>query len=734
MVARSLAAWLFLLPLVAFGAPAQDGEAEAGWTVADGSADLRPLVPVGVSYPQTPLGAHVDVTEVAIRGEDELGFMLDIRVAQLNVATQSFFCCLAQSNFFATFKLASSPIVYDLNIFVSGSDTNANTASTFQAMFIGGQLCLSDPEEGQCFYQPVFPTLDDEADTIHVYIPKRSLLGLLEQPDFFFSEGRPPGVATKLNAGDMLMDFELTSSYTPGLLLFAANMQDDVPDDGAAPPYRFERGMANSVIELALGDEEVGSAVESGANQSLPFTVTNKAAGKRLVQLEYEIVGDDESTKLFRAFGPASVTVPGGQTRNFSLSLDVGAAGPEHAVILKVRGTSVGHADEIGLGSVRLVPSASLGPGSDTLYMHAQRFDFIDPTLSPAFCNTFLFGGCTFPFLSPLQTHPLATEGARVGSGGLSFNDGGPQDSFFIQTELPTAGPIMFDREAPIEVDLSLVSTVPAQAAVTATIAYSSEETNDLLFEATAPASLSATPTVVTLSGPPRFNPDVRPFLPADTWMVLRVEITYDLASPGTVTWASSGAEIDPAESQIRLPLVELPDDLRREPVASDLQISSVDEPEDFVNPGEGRLYNVTVLNQADHVLRFELSATSNEPWGQLVLPGTQFEVGAGDTVTFGVLVQADANATEGDLGLTTVNATTVAAPGQNASTVSLQLRTIVTKFDLPDDSTAYVADPDDASKLVEENAENTPGLGMVGLVAAVALGAAAWTRGRRKP
>lgn len=738
-----------LFVLMAAGVPATGAAQEAprpatpDWTLEDGAGDISPAdsaLPAVV--PENPAMAHIDIVGATISNEDEMGLLFSILVSELRVVPDAFSPGFSYAEYQVDFELEGSTAGYSIEANVYGSSLSPDPTSFFAARFAYGWLCLEIDGDG-CYSQPVNVYLDDAENAIRIWIPKASLLGSGDYGGGSFGGGMSRSFSSSssvrpqnITAGSRLVDFHVESRYDSrnGVCIFlcppAPEFYDSAPDDGTSDPYVLKSGAANSVIALHLQDFAPKLSVEAGANTTHVLMISNGAAAKRLVKLTYALEGDPGQVANYAVWGPPAVQVPGGEVRNFTVAID---SRPDAAITddvrLVIRGVSVGREDEVALIAKGLAAGLALGPSNNVLYIQARDSSRFGPPADAAFCET-AFISCTDGFLSTVKEVAGTSASGQLETWGRPTGPDSFEEEIFAGLEQTLPAPVAFQPDGQIEMSLHLVpphDTPDVQVSATLYYAYAAGDDHffDMLFEESATTDLSAAGTTVTLTGPARLGGN--PIWPTGTYVDLRITLSTS-GGTGAPAFALGGTKITTGESTIRFPLTELPEELRKPKVPSPFQLSVLGERDMFVNPGEARLYNVTVLNQDMARHRAVLEAkTDVGGWLIEVLPGASYDLEPGDAIKVGVLVHAPADAKEGDVSIVRLNATDEAG----SLTFLTLATTATTGYDFDDDKLNFKADEDAEARLFRPGAKDTPGLSLVAGLASV--GAAwVWTRRRR--
>lgn len=709
-IRRILAVLLLALALAPPPSSAQ-APAEPEWQVLDGAGDQRVIGPAPA--PPTPVTTHADLARIAIEGENEVGFYFVLQVQRLRVAPQAGDCCVEDADFFVTFGLAGRGVDYFLDIELRGA-LEADGQSTFLADPGASRVEFTVCDEDACLDQPVELELGKTENTVRVWVPKESLLGLGRAADF---QERPRDLPPTLRAGDRLDEIGVRAHYN---LPFLFDLVDFAPEPGVdADPYVFRTGTANTLIRATIGDGTGETGILPGRNQTISIGLKNLQSVRRIVLLQYELEGAPEAVAHYSVTGPRNLTVPAGDRRNITVALNASAEAAEAPPVrLVVRGQSAGRPDELAYAAARLMAGDVLGPEQNLLHFHATARGVWGEPIDGALCPLPLpVARCGMGFLSPRAQHPDADPDVGIDS----FAFGGPdglEQIFRVATKRRTAEPLALDPTRPLEAVLVLRAPVDApDVHVTVALDYDGEEAGGTLFQAQQTTTVTPAGTPVTFSGPVRLpqNRNNESLLPPGIDFVFRVETTT-LSPGGTAAWTAGGLEIRTSGSQIALPLKELPEELRRGAQASPFQLLVNGSREDLVNPGESRLFNLTILNQDAAPQRAVVDATVEpDAWGVSILPGTTFDLGPGETATVGVLVRAPASAPENEQATARVN---VSAP--NGAVTGARFVVVATEYDVGDDANAYQADNETAARLVAPHGGNTPAFE----AAALAVGA----------
>lgn len=689
-----------LLILPGFSTWAAASEDAAEWRYEDPTGDVSATfvaVPGTPGQPSSAANRHVDITAVTIGEEDANGLAITFHFDQLKVGPPpSNFLHASYLSLRAEFQVTGSDLRYYLSAGVEGV-TQASTDAVFVASEEAyGSLWACNRS---CLYDDSEVTVSE--GQVRLWLTKAGILGLTTD-----AEDRPTGLPASVGPGAQLKELRFRTSYSAAPFVGYADYAPELPD--FASPYNFQVAAANDVIRLSLPDSRWGLSVQSNVNQSLPLVVENLADAKRLIQVQYELVGPKDKLGNYAVHGPTTLTVPPASTRNFTYALNVKPeARADDGVQLVISSKSVAH-DELGYAKTRLVPGLSLGPDSNMLHFLTYPVSYVADPVDPVLCaDPGIFFTCGYGFLSIDPNDPEGVpdrplKGSLSGLGLASV-----QQSFWLALNRPTTGPVNFDPTKPVELELSLRAPLAAeQLVLTADLSYYSDGVGEgTIFNVRETIAIGASPTTIKISAPTELGADST-VLPRGTYLSLRMDIRYPEGSPAFASWAAGGIELLPQDSHLRLPLVELPDALRTEAVDTPFQLSPVGDAVNYVNPGESRLFNVSVLHQGTEQARVRVTAEPGLDWDADVLPGSQYDLMPGDAVTVGVLVHTPDGVKENERREIRVNATDA-----EGNVVGLLLTLYVTSsIDFADDAGRFSADPDALAKQAAPKGGNSPG------------------------
>lgn len=707
---------LGFLTTFVLGAPATPAQTGPGWSQEDPAGDQFLAGPApGTPVPPSPATSHTDLRKVQIFGENELGFYLRIVVQELHVASSPAHHVEPGVEFTINFKLTTAPTEFALHLRVYGNWNRPDATGAFEAT--GALATLYHCPTHVCDSRRLSSlTLEDELNAILVWVPKEDLLDRTYTDDLGFV------IRGDLNPGDRLTGLRVVSTnpQLPG----PTHVQDQLPNQGELPPYSFEQVTANTKIVAKFSAhtlsrfQQPGISVVDGDSTAIAFRLANLAGAKRIILLDYDIKGPSAAVGLYRPEGPTTVTLQAAERREFTLVLHVAsAAEPVDGIRLAIRGSSVAYPGEVAHASSLLVPLQPLGPSTNVLFFHAREGANrlpIQGTGPPPVCNPTL-APCWSGYLSPYETEAGEPTDARI-SGSYRFSSTTSSVEFRVAMDAPAPSPIKIDRDRPVEIEVVLVSPADAPDLTLKADLVVEDFDRTAIFSAEAVAPSSPQGVAVRLSGLPQLPPDrtlhERPLL------ALQLTVTPSANPSSTVQGWTRAVEILPKGSHIRLPLAALDEPAKI--VGAPLQLSVVGDREEFVNPGEWRLFNVSLLNQGTARERVQLSSSFAIPvegWTTEIQPGSVFDLDVGDAITVGLLARAPVEAPEGQRATVHLNAST-----ESGFVVGVDLFLTATQFDVPDDRGHYQADEDAARKLVLPPKANTPGPQAATLLLALSL------------
>lgn len=730
MKARLVAVFLLLGLLLPSPAGAQKSSPAAELHQEDASGDVR-FGPSGNNpfpgMPSSPVTDHVDLLALRVYDESIDGLRVDVKVRSLQRPPTA----LSGESFSVAFESATSPAAryrlqwYSYASFYPPSNGTVAFSPTF---------CLV-VDSGPCLAQRVIGTVDRAQGILSAYLPKASLLGL----DPVGRDPREAPTPVPLGPGARLVNFSATAQ--------ADLWSDRVPDTGLAGPYVFAEGFANQRIRVRAHLNETSEApdpyyydpyaydaagasdfprisVEAGVPFALALDVENRNAAKRIVNLTTEFA-DSKDARFWQVRVAPSVSIPGDEERTINLVVNASPS-VEHrqSALVRVVARSLGFDDEVGSITVRLVAASPPGPERPTLYLHGTKFDGGRPecTSVPQVINF-----CDYrAYLNTLEEDPLANaDGEPLQDSGFSFSSGLTTSAryFVFGLEEDLSRDLVLDVTTPVEGEIVVGSTMGYEGSLSVEL-----HAGDVFVgSATVPASSSQ--AAVPFSFLPLVESER---IPAGSGIALVVRIEFTWLGPNAASLAAPPGVV-PGGSSLTLPIVPDAAALSAPPRLGEayLSLNVRGDRDEFVNPGEARAFNLTLVNEGVEEETVDVNATLDEGACALELvPGHRFRLQSGESVRFGALVYAPQDAKEGSKCAATLTATSAADPTLEART---QLRVVVTSgLDLPNDAHNYTADDEARSKLEGWDPDaNTPGPGFASGLAVALL--AVWRRRRAR-
>lgn len=722
--------------------------------VHDGAGDPTPFglplaPPVGVP---TPVTGPYDLTEFGIVDEDEVGLAFYVKVSSLTGAPTTPISDNA-AIYTVDGKIDGTKWTFELRWFLNSA---SQAGSGPRATNAGFALCRGGADggggggggpgqmRGDCYDQTVRGQVDFSANTLRAAVTKDAFMG--RAPAHGVGTPADPPAITK---GSRLADLVVTSSGG-----FPSFWSDRLPDQGSAPPYTFTTDAANGRIRLGLdtgldgmakanqtppppsqgpgpqpvpgqggdGGAPTETSVVPGTPTLIRLRLDNNNPAKRIVNLTAAIDSPENAGKWSAQILPA-VRVPAADSRVVNLIVNATpAVQHRERVDVVVHGRSLGVPDELAAIRIPLIATVPPTPEKPTLYFHAKTSQ-ADTFSGTPVCDLFGCGGQE-TWMNTLEADPTADLDAGVpldfqtfggGASSLSISRGA---DFRLDTPLPSG--LRLDAKKPIVATLAF--STPADFPGSVDVAAYASGTNRVLGEGTVSATVSnGAPVEVT------FQPlgDQTTLTLEDGRLELRITVHATATGPGAVG-ASPELKVVPKASHVVFPFEKDPNaqSVRLTAGPALVSLSAQSDVEEFLNPGKGKIFNATVVNEGVQPDDARIEILFDNPnWRVDVYPGARFHLLPGDGAHFSLLVTAPAGAKEGDQLHILVNATSLNEP---TALSQLHFTAIVTKgVDIPDESHWLHADADSAGKVVTPKAKNTPGFEVVllmGALLAVAL------------
>lgn len=691
--------------------PAADAQdAETDWPYEDPAGDtyFRDKES-GVQGPPSALNAYADLTRIDLGQETDVDFeatftFVDLKPYWGELTWAAGWITGGFDVLHLRFQVRGASIAYDLQTYLYHGDTSE--APGVGTLLGPSQLCLR-AGEGKCYWQAAEPRIDYQANTITIKVPKLGLLGRLPT---FDEEGEeknrthpepPPGTPKLLDPGTTLERFRAT--YERYYAFSPTGWYDEAPNSGNMPTFVLQQPTANSRVAFITPQIPV-VAVEAGTRTLVDVGVENRIGFKRILNLTHTLEGPPEAVSKIHVKLPPTVTLNRGASVNLAFVVDAEPGLRPHDVVnLTLRGQSLAYAEEWAHLKLQLAPSISPSVESPTLYFHGKRWSQ-DPT--DIWC---LLAACTDTWFNAYDEDPAADPEAQE-SGWPELDQGDPRLEIRIPMNPLSARPIAFDASKPLQTHLRFKSPVPVDLHATIRLStklmeVAHEEKEIHVDPAGSLVDFSLAPAAPSL------------VLPAGVDGRLTLEILLE-ASPtnpaGVAAITSNQIRFLTKDSSIALPLTQLPETLLQGSPLAPFTLRIPEElQEDYVNSGEARLFNVTILNRGDRVDTVHLMGTLDQAsWKLELLPGNSFRLNPGESILVGVLVGAPGDAKEGSTAAIRLNATSDGWPDE-PSFLRLTL-TVTNQVPLSDDAGLFHADPDTEEKLLGDSGprHNTPGFG----------------------
>lgn len=743
---RFLVATVALLGLLTWPthvASAQDQQ--AGWSFPDPEGDPsaadapNPGVPV-------PIAQAIDILEVGIRDEDEVGLTIYVNVADIGAENVLSELNDQQLLFVFTAKLAGTDIDYRMRWFLEAPRSGQAPTGTEE---VDSEFCFRNSGQqqfGACFEQRADAVVDWDASEVRAYVTKDALMGRdgvgVFQPD--------PSQQPTLSTQDSLVDVQASTQF-----FFPAPMQDQAPDDGSET-YQFTHDAANVRIGLSVdrGDEdqpklpdngrpggpgtEFGFLFQGGSGPKelsvtpglatlIPLRLDNHNAGKRIVALSTYLENEASAKDWGLKIAPA-IQVPGDDARVVNLIVNASKAlNHRDSVTAIVEGRSSGFEDELAAARLTLVASLTPGPDRKTLYFHAYGQDADDAQATDAAtCLLLPCAAATDQWMNTLESDDQANldDGVEMPLGRVDSNQLDWRLNFGLDT--PLAHDLVVDTEKEGELVLAFDALVPFPARVEAEVVT----TRSMVALARAGADASIGSDDVTLTFRPLQSAE-RIEAQADEGFEVRILITAPVPSEALVQPVTK-VLFTPSQSSLTLPFVPDPEATTNRILSGPafVSINPLSGVEAFLNPGKVKLFNATIQNEGlDEDIGVLKVWTSQPSWDVRLLPGGEYRLSSGDAARVTIWVEAPADAKESDAIVILVNATSQNDP---ASLSQMRLEaTVTTGLDIPDERDWYQEDEENSGKVIDQADAKSPGLGLV-LGAGAAAFAVAWMRRRR--
>lgn len=706
------------------GAPGASAASEA-WEIKDPRGDARPGVlvtaPASLGVPN-PVSDAGDIVSVSLDYEDPLTLRFAIQVADMKPPRLAATGLTTSDRLYLEFQGVGNSLEYRINTVVRGG--SFSLAQDGSASW-KDSLCIDNGARTDCGPDEVRLVRDPAASRYTIEIPKSLLIGLTPEGKQWTRDVDarvPPTALTGLHAEIFHFD---------GVYVFSAHWKDEV-DQGSVPPLPLSQPMVNAAIRLGftVAPSSYGDAgrpptpwllsppkatVPAGGSADLTVQVTNTRDGKRIVNLTAQVGNGDAG---WSARVTPNLEVPARSTRNVTITVTASPSLAHRTLeTLLVVGRSIAHPEEVAYLRLTVAAAQGLAPGNEVHRFHSVQGR---PFAPGAPCMTL----CERPWtwLNPLESDPDAD---NVASGNQVVPV--PYGRFNVVAlaaaqDLVNHGPLFFDATKPAVATIALRARVGVDARISVTASLDApsgrcyrESCREIpLFGGSKDVSIPQGESVfdipLSLTAKPRVEAAGR---------ILTVLIQVSTDDAKGLASGLDGMGLLLPKSRIEYPVLAPTTELIAD---SYLKIYPEGETDEFVNPGESRLYRIRVANEGPKQDRIRLLANASaEDWDVTVQPGDRFDLAPGESASIGILLAAPKSAREGEVRNVTVRIESELEPTGKAL---LFLRaTAVTGADVQDDSSAFKADEDTAARVVKPPSGRSPGFGIVGvLFATVAL------------
>lgn len=694
---------LSTVPLLPSGASQAAGDLE----VEDARGDVSPFGFTPAGLPPSAASDQADLTSLRMYGEDIDGLTIELGVANLK-PQPSQAGLFGGARYYVYFTLEGSEITYSATFYVYPGpyDPVAGTGPSGIAR-VPADFYVCVPVMG-CFNQRIIATANWDESLVTGYLPKGALAG--REP--LFDETYPTGIPS-IRAGSRLASIRAEASGNLGLY-------DQLPDSGFAGPYILKAGVPNEKVGVALVQFDHGftysatgffgtvadfpsASVTPGAPTLVQVRVSNHNAAKRIINISAQLVDPtDAATWSVRVVN--TLTIPGGDDRIINLIVNASdKVKHRDEALARVSARSLGFPDEVGSLRIRLVAAVPPTPTKNVLFAHMNNG-----------ITGICIGGCGggYIWLNTLEEDPSSADDVGMP---MQYSTGltSTRFSFDMTLDAQLTRDLVFDDSKTIEVTIvSTCSPCPQ---------------GEMILELQSDQGPIA-------SGVAPFAPTTQVELAIVNDRV--VQGSY-LGLFGSMATSSPPPFVDGmnpkiigGKTKLELPVIPDPDAKpgQRIPLGpAFMTLSAENATGEFIAPGKSKTIAVTVVNEGieEDVVNIALKLEPDY-WTASVEPGSKFRLKAGESATFGLLINAPANATEGETVDVLINATSEIDP-----TALAQLVVEATASENALDEEEEFAVDEDTELALEEAPKKSPGLGFAGVVAA-GLGFVVWQRRRR--
>ncbi|MBI2077154.1 MAG: hypothetical protein HYT80_02110 [Euryarchaeota archaeon] len=542
-----------------------------------------------------------------------------------------------------------------------------------------------------------------EDGALVILLPKLELTNRAAEKDQV-TQLLPPALEPGMSLQGIRVRASANVEAVAGGTLVGARFVDRAPNAGAAPPYVLRRG--STVADLSIHFDRRG--VIAGEENVLLVRVDNTAPHKRLVAFSAEVettVGDGTWTAEITP----KATIPAGKTANLTLRLRTPTSGLSgmSAGEIRVVGRILTEGGLVAATSWSFTASPPLGDSHNRYFVHGFGVQQAGPQGIPLPGGLFGYASAA---LSRHESWPGAKddEALPLQQPALSGNfmaglyaagaDHIPNAARFRAGE-PITGTLVLD--APTSFDGSLRILLFYRA-------------NQPFADKASPVSIREGRHAYTFSLPPL--PDAAGLTPSDDRVGLFLQVSKSGLGADHVTVLNrlDPLALVPRGSFFDLPLV------RAVPRSASGDLPAVflgptEDLEAFINPGRRQVIEFDVRNEDPQSQIVTLSAENvTNDWTVTVAPGTEFALGSNESVRVGFLVDAPADAKEGE---ELVFLATARSSSDRRILSNYAVRLVATRgVDIENET--FEADEDAANKLATNR--STPGVGAVAILCVV--------------
>lgn len=540
--------------------------------------------------------------------------------------------------------------------------------------------------------------------------------------DFVVAKGKQP-----LAVGDRIAVQEAYCYYAPAALFAGGHYDRAGPEYGSTLGGKYTVRAASGSESLALAfaseaynaDPDLPISLAAGKTSRLVVDVTNKQDHKALVSIAAGLVGPSGETLPDWSVAVANhIEVPAETTVPLSV------------IVTAPNGTDVGPAGALWLEAK---------PLSDETAATLRRSIAVAPELGPELRTLHAYNGYREDCLFCLGIDMPAVVDASMDWLVLSARDDDPrydrsdvEDAPLNVFRFTDIGMAMLDPTA-------TVTALDPDGTIDVDVVLSTDVERELYFEVEVVADwydvylggTSGTVAIGTERSAIRFevpvSDDEKIVLPEGTTFQVYVYI-YDvlgnIAEPAPQLYADGSSVtfpfVKPSTGSYALT------DGRAIPTVT---LRDGSDAEDYVNPGKKHVFEMALVNEgieAD-VLEVELVADDAD-WRTRVEPGFRFKLEPGQRAPFSIVATAPTDAEEGDN--VTIRVIARSANDEAATTEIVLALLVTTGIELDDQDYAAAGEDEHVAPYLDD-AEESPGLPIVAILASLALLGAAVRRRR---